>query len=414
MCGGVYCSLLTLLSELSPPASPSALDDPEYTSSVSTAWSSEATKRTGKPPVSRHLKLQPVEEKAVHQYWDCCCQHRCLWDTPLNTVIKAHVDYSNKTTQQKTQFLHTILSAFIDPDNPSKSVHLQVHGKPVCKQGFKFYYGITNYKFDRALHDQADNTNSISRLVGNQNATHITPRSIAIAWIGGYVQEHATEDSASKQIHIPSYVTQQCFYEMFSDYWRSTTHKPEAIPSERSFARIMEHHFTNVSFLRHIRIGRCSFCIDFEQRRKGAHTEVQKLSLKEATRNHNALHTGERASFMGRVETSHQHPDNILHLTVDCPARYHVPIRKPVNTKTGYCVPGEVSAVGWTNLSVDTCGFLFFLASMHKDPNLIVSVLWYAITDALTKATVRPALLWLQLDNCAHENKNHTIMAFLC
>jgi hypothetical protein len=81
-----------------------------------------------------------------------------------------------------------------------------------------------------------------------------------------FLQNSDDVDSITGNVHIPSYVTKEFFYEFFTKDCALEEILASCVASHSSFMRYFKDNFNHVRFLKHTRLGRCTFCLDFQER----------------------------------------------------------------------------------------------------------------------------------------------------
>jgi hypothetical protein len=139
-------------------------------------------------------------------------------------------------------------------------IHLRFHGTKVCTTAFKLLYGFSNNKYTHAL--QLTETPYAPIYHGNTanlNAAQHTAHVNTHFWFYNFILANGDYDPSTGHIHIPEYVSHELLYELFIE---DHVNENAQLPKERSFQEYIHTHFPHVKFLRHTRLGRCTFCLD--------------------------------------------------------------------------------------------------------------------------------------------------------
>ncbi len=97
-----------------------------------------------------------------------------------------------------------------------------------------------------------------------------------------------------------------------------------------TFIRYFEAQFPHVKFLKHTRLGRCTFCMEYVERRRKVRNPQELADLKEAARQHNILHTTERGLYESRCKQAEIHPEDFVSIIIDSPRGYELLHKQPV------------------------------------------------------------------------------------
>ena len=165
------------------------------------------------------------------------------------------------------------------------------------------------------------------------------------SWLEEYLRVNGDYDPVNGHIHVPSYVSQETFYDLFrQDCMTLYDILEDDIPSYYAFTHYFRSHFSHVNFLKHTRLRRCTFCMTFHEKRVRCTTDQELIDLKviiflllycnvnffqQAAKEHHLLHSSERTLYESRCHQVAQHPENILSLIIDCPQGYNIPHIQP-------------------------------------------------------------------------------------
>ena len=116
--------------------------------------------------------------------------------------------------------------------------------------------------------------------IGNSNAVKFNYRPLLHSWFDEYLTANGDTDPITGHVHIPSYITQESFYELFRQFCFMEDLRETDIPSFFSFTHYFKSHFGHVHFLKHTRLGRCTFCLMFHEKRLHCTTDQELLDLK--------------------------------------------------------------------------------------------------------------------------------------
>lgn len=339
----------------------------------------------------------------------------CVGQFSFQQCLESHLWYSGQSQLSSRDWLHTVIQASTLVHGP---LHLLYRGVPVCQRAFKLLHGLSNNKFAQARKDAALPYTILTHgNLCNTNAEKPALHSQMHCWIEEYITANGDIDPVTSHVHIPAYVTHTSLYELFIADIVGAGVAPDHVASVSTFGTYMKSHFSHVHFLKHTRLGRCRFCMEYQERCHKLRTPQEIADLKEAARLHHELHSTERTLYESRADQAHKHSDNIASIVLDCPKGYAVPHHQPETKDTWSAPKIDIDAVGSISHSTSSQHYYFYLPQWIKGPNLIITCLFLQITTMLTSLSInnlKPAVLWLQLDNASSENKNRWMLAFLC
>jgi len=265
-----------------------------------------------------------MEQKSITAYVEGCCSKRCLWNVPLQQCIEARKWYKTQTALRSREWMKDIFVVAKTTDN---KLHLRFHQQDVCQTAFKKIYGISNNKFQAAQQEASTPFAIVAHgNLTNQNALRPKQSVMIHTWLDEFITNSTDQDPVSDKVYIPTYINHQELYEMFKtetllqhsvdSITMDGMNLPDRIPSQATFFRYFNEHFSHVKFLKQTRLGRCTFCIEIGERRKKITSPQELADFKEAVKQHHLLHTSERTMYESRCAQSLRHPENFLSLVV--------------------------------------------------------------------------------------------------
>jgi len=198
----------------------------------------------------------------------------------------------------------------------------------------------------------------------------------------------------------------------------ATAHPP-TVPV-LTYSAMLKHlasHFAFVKLPKNSRLGKCSVCIKFAQQRLRAKSPLEAAQFASARTQHLTLSSAERLSYKDRCHQAKSRPSVYMSLIIDYSNPLPLPTHSPV-PKAWMHYGNRFTMVlgGLIDHSHGKHLFLHPQPFWPKDANLVISTLFHHIRARLltnTTPNTRPSVLYLQADNCAAENKNVYMLAFL-
>jgi len=224
---------------------------------------------------------------AHKHFLQTCCSKCCMASLSFEDVLDSHIWYHGLSQADSLEWLRTALVATRDDSGHSQ---LRFRGALICHRGYKLVYGFSNNKFSHALRlAEHPYMPYIHGNVANLNASNDQAHMLTHYWFMNFIQTNGDRDPASNNIHIPDYVSKELLYTLFIEEQKE---EGLLVPKERSFQEYIRTHFPNVKFLKHTRLGRCTFCMDiahkkhqvFEQKNIIFHVLTYEISSKHLRR----------------------------------------------------------------------------------------------------------------------------------
>jgi hypothetical protein len=127
-------------------------------------------------------------------------------------------------------------------------------------------YGFSNNKYSQALKDAATPETLLTHgNINNHNAEQPTKKSLIHIWLEEFLHTNGDIDPKSGNIHIPAYITRKELFQLFQQD-SLIIHPSSSLPSKSSFFDYFKQHYDHVRFLKHTRLGRCTFCMQYQER----------------------------------------------------------------------------------------------------------------------------------------------------
>ena len=177
-------------------------------------------------------------------------------------MLDSHVWYHGLSQANSLEWLRTVLVATRDDAGHSQ---LRFRGSPLCHRGFKLVYGFSNNKLTHAMQlAEHPYMPYIHGNVGNMNASDDQAHALTHYWFMNFILANGDRDPTSSNVHIPDYMSKELLYTLFVE---EQGNEGVFLPKERSFQEYIRTHFPHVKFLKHTRLGRCTFCMDIAHKK---------------------------------------------------------------------------------------------------------------------------------------------------
>lgn len=140
------------------------------------------------------------------------------------------------------------------------------------------------------------------------------------------------------------------------------------------------------------------------------------ITLAELTKekqHHNSMQMRERTAYQDRIQQARTHSNSYLSLAIDGKTTDRVPIKLPLPKTTSGVPRLKLHVVSLLNNNTDQAYFHVFHDHWASNGDVTATVLLDYLKSLADSSTTWPHTLYLQLDNCIRENKNHTLFAVL-
>ena len=219
------------------------------------------------------------------------------------------------------------------------------------------------------------------------------------------------------QVNIPNgiYGSRKDLYKELLDrkLVRSSLH-------ESTFYRWLSKYFFFVSWLKWSPFAKCDICIHLKQglfsARAAASTAVEGLTRQ--LQAHRDTISMARLRFAFRVLLAIVLPSSFLHISIDgmdSAKTWSPHVTTSVMASKGLSDTGDNLKTKLVGVLSDKRWFQGYITYPHykEGANVTVSILHHSLLQHVQWEGYLPPVLFLQMDNCGRDNKNHTMIAYL-
>jgi hypothetical protein len=153
-------------------------------------------------------------------------------------------------------WLWSLLQTSIDE---SSSVHLHIFHYAVCPSVFKLFYRISNNKYTHTLKLSTEPYTVLTHdNLRNSNVLVLEYDYAVQVWMDEFLINNDDTDPVSGDIHLPMYIHQNNLYNYF--YTETSLSK---LSCSSTFSNFIHSHYPHVRFVKHTRLEKCTFCLEF-------------------------------------------------------------------------------------------------------------------------------------------------------
>jgi hypothetical protein len=242
-------------------------------------------------------------------------------------------------------------------------------------------------------------------------------RFAAREWIDAYISDYAEFLPHKTIARLPPGSVTFLFRKY--QYDLSQLSESGKILGRSAFLKIFSEEYSQyVTFMKKSNFAKCDICDKYSSLRQKVAGEIRLLMDQQHIDGHMADMFKENATYTDHKREALDHPERVISLVVDGmdQKKTSVPHRSVESHATSACDRMDVPIIGVISHGHKPGSLAYYThGEFSKDSSLTAQVVLSAIKrvrDALP-AGMDPRKLYLQMDNCARENKNRTIMTLM-
>ena len=221
-----------------------------------------------------------------------CCSKKCLYQWTPASLQQIQELHRRKNKQEVNE---SLTSLFKHAKKISNTWIFTLKGKELCNKAIREIFEITDYSFNKYRKLGENDTIQVHGNIGRMYQSSKT--SNAISWLRNFVEGIGEQQPNSSYIHLPSYLNKSDLYE---DYVNDMKMNNEPYIHSSHFAKIWKEHFPLITIPAQTKLGRCTTCTSFENRRQQIQTQEELLIFKKERRQHFQLVSSEREALSRR------------------------------------------------------------------------------------------------------------------
>jgi len=186
----------------------------------------------------------------------------------------------------------------------------------------------------------------------------------------------------------------------------------EELCSYSSFLTELRESFPLVREARTHKLGRCDLCVSLKLKESGAQTDQDRLRFRQERQEHLTNMFQEREGLNNVHLAALMKPDETLALTIDHANGIRLPHQHQYPKSLSTIVRPRAEVFGAIDHGKGTRILIPHLQIFPHNANLTISLVFFVLCRRASEG-VLPLDLHLAGDNCAKENKNRILIAFL-
>ena len=382
----------------------------EFDASNASAKGPSTTSHGRKQKVSMRMSERGTAKAVSKALGDICCPGKCISDFTPRQVLTARQKYLNMSHQIASNWLFAIMLSSYSTDDCSWN--FLVLGASVCLNAFCLFHGITQSKWYKTRKDFFSGRTNVTH--GRTGAPDLpAPKSLLVRhWMNEFILS-VGDTPTNSEVHLPMAMRKVDIYHRMIQELRESHPKLtyDDLPSIMLFRTTWKKHFPHVKNPKKTRLGKCNLCSRLNKRRAVEKNPVIQAKISQLYFKHVKDIIKERALYILRQSRAIKLPQLYTSIIMDyaqkllMPHNHRYPKRWLRHRNRPFLQIGGLINHGFNpNLYVHFDWF-------PSDPNLTLTTLFSHLVFQRRRGKLG-STLYLQMDNCARENKNRHHLAF--
>lgn len=338
------------------------------------------------------------------KHYECCKKMMCFRRCNLTYLRSKMSTILQLSIPQRRQAIHDMLGS---------SGSFLFDGRKVCStfliHAFRFSRDLQSSVRESSRRTSQATNNSESKGDAVRSALH---KDAVITFLERLADNTGDRMPDRREMHLPFFKRGEVYEHFKSDF--TQLHNPNP-PSSTYFFQVWNKFCAHVKVRKISRFAKCARC---EQLRNALQEAVQKgmdtSSLKEQKRSHRLLIEMERREYKKKREQAMLHPDRYCSIIMDGAdqSAFGLP-HFMVKTKDVRGHSLKVKVVGVLDHGrPNRVTFLTMTEEQETGANHIIETLHRVLSMRAKRGSLPPEL-YIQLDNCTRENKNHFFLSYV-
>lgn len=336
-----------------------------------------------------------------------CCAVACLTLIGLDVMVAHREEFQALSTKEKRQWLLDYFwshSRFNEETNSWSYLYV-IGTTSVCCAAFRMVLGIPRSTFYAVRKMFLSKQRVVEETRGRKRTTQSLS---GIAWLLNYAENFGEKLPNTCNIHLPPCSTKTHIYETM--VMESQADFPDPL-SQSHFLRLWREEARHIAIPKNCRFSKCNTCTLIKIKLGETKDPQKRKLLQEKRARHLRKQNLERQKYYKHQQKAKSYPNRYLSLIIDGmdQSKTQLPHFVHASKFTSAMWRLRVHLVGVIVHGIGVYGF-FDLFEYSHSTNLTLSVLLsviYMLRESL------PDVLYLQMDNCARENKNRYLLAFM-
>jgi hypothetical protein len=277
-----------------------------------------------RPKIRSRLISPDAQLSALAKSMDRC-KAQCLRNISVQEISAARTANANRGSNRE---VHQWLCHYMATNLRDGRVQYQHQGVTICRSCFGLLHGVSDHSIREA--QRAGRENRSQRVHGNSGPREAPMTAWAKAWLNAFFNAECDTHASGKR-YLPTYLQTKDIAESCAAAWRAEHPEEQGNgPSLDLVRKLLRNDFPDVVRPLQGDWGCCKECLELAYRRKtGVMNDLEAALLKAKQEQHRKLHRHAREQWEERRRESKEHPEKVLHLTMDLTRSTLVPNFRP-------------------------------------------------------------------------------------
>ncbi|XP_071143900.1 uncharacterized protein [Mytilus edulis] len=336
-----------------------------------------------------------------------CCVLLCLGTISVETVFSLQDNFSSLTTSERSQWILDWLWSHYSYHDGDLTFKFIIGTSSVCLTAWLAVLGVPSSTF-YSIRARFKNNEKVMPVKGKQSGSFSTEAWNCITWLEEYARLYAEKHPDSCHLDLPPCLTKKSVYEIMSEELHDQGVK---VVTENYFISILWRKYcSHIKIPAASRFSKCDVCIKLKMEIAETKSKETRKRLFHQRRQHLDKQSQERRKYYKHCAKSRKEPNKYMSIIIDGmdQQKTFIPNFMHMSKFMSGMWRLRTHLVGTIVHGVGVYGFFDQFQWPHST-NLTLTILvhvFFLLKDSI------PDILYLQMDNCARENKNRYVLAF--
>ncbi|XP_072050017.1 uncharacterized protein [Amphiura filiformis] len=340
-----------------------------------------------------------------------CCTNMCIKHICKTTAKEARQMYMEKNLKRQTKWIKKYLVEHRQEGQGGKFFYgFFVGVRQTCRRAWMMVHGVTKSKFYLIKSSLEDGETGVLQKNYHKKGVRTEKSNKAVVWLRKFASEFGDQMPDDDKTHLPSSMTRNDVYDRYVTDMEDMKESP---CSKATFFVYWRKDCSRIVIPAENRFAKCDECCRLKRAIMSESNKEKRKKLQTERDIHLQAQNAERQKYYHHIMKAKTHPQKYMSIIIDGMDQQKTAIpRQLVVTKSGSNVwhlqthvIGVIVHGRGNHLFVD-------MGEIPGDSNGTMNVFLQTLNKYVESGL--PNVCYVQMDNCARENKNKYFFALCC